>query len=226
MAGGGLCFWSRFVRRLLGFILGGKAFASGARLRAAPVQPPQAEHQHHGCGDQAQSRRGKRRGAEIGHGNRVLDGRRAGQRRHGEGKGSQRNRGRHEAARDVGTPEKRLGDGVHRKGHDKQGNTAVGENGAGQHHGEYGAPLAQCCRNALGNDVSCPRGFHQLAEDRAQQEQRKVGDDKAAKADHEDLGVAGQHQLRCTEGHGQQGCQWCQQQHTDAAIGQSDEQTE
>ena len=76
--------------------------------RRGPRQPPQAEAQHDGGGDHAEAGCRERRRAEERHGNGVLDGGRAGQRRHGEGRGAERDRRRHQAARQAGRAEQRL----------------------------------------------------------------------------------------------------------------------
>ena len=56
------------------------------------AEPPQAEGEHHGRGDDAEPRRGKRRRTEERHRDRVLDRRRSRQGRHGESGSPQRDR--------------------------------------------------------------------------------------------------------------------------------------
>ena len=70
-----------------------------------------------------------------------------GQRRHGEGRGAEHDRRRHQPLRDGGRAEQRL---RHRRQHeegDEQADPAIGDQRAGQHHREHRAASAPAARS-------------------------------------------------------------------------------
>ncbi|WP_372827171.1 hypothetical protein [Polaromonas sp.] len=188
------------------------------------VQPQHAQYQHHRCADQTQAGRGERCGAEVRHRNGVLDGWGAGQGCRREGEGTECNRCRNQALGQLGLAEQRCGDRVDRKGDDEQRHPAIGQHCTGQNDGQHGALGTQRARDDPGNDQGGPAGLHQLADYRAQQEERKERDHEAAERRHEDLGVAGQQRCGRAEKDCQQRAQRREQEHANAAVGQGHQQ--
>ena len=167
--------------------------------------------------------RGERRGAEERHRDRVLDRRRAGQRRHREGRGAERDRRRHQPVRDVRRAEQRL---RHRRQHeerDEQADAAVGDQRAGEHDREHRALRPE----PLGHEARDRRHraavLHQLAEQRAEQEQREELHEESRRRAHEGLRPVGEQRL-ARDGGGDQRRGGRQHQHAPAAKGQPDEQ--
>ena len=96
-------------------------------------------------GNDAEAGRGKRRGAEERHRDRVLDRWRARQSRHGEGRGAEHDRRRHQPARDCRRAKQRLRHrGEHEEG-DEQADAAIGDQRAGEHDREHRAPRRPDC---------------------------------------------------------------------------------
>ena len=165
------------------------AFFPHLRPRRAVHQPPLASPEHDQSGQNTDAGGGKGGCAEIGHRDRVLDRRCARQCRHGKCERPQRNRGGDQPFGDVGLAKQRGGDRIDRKSHDKQRHTAIGQNRAGQHHGQDRLSAPKPHHQAGSDGLCCAAVVHQPAKDRAQQEQRKERDDKAACRSHEDLSV-------------------------------------
>ena len=101
-----------------------------------------------------------------------IDGR-AGERRHGEGRGAEHDRRRHQPAGDPGGAEQRLRHRSQNEEGDEQADAAIGDRGAGEHDGEHRAAFAELLGHEAGDGGDRAAIFHQLAEHRAEQKQRK-----------------------------------------------------
>ena len=111
--------------------------------RLGAGEPPQARRQHD-CGrDETEARRREGCGAEEGHRDRVLNRRRARQRRHGERRSAEDDRGRHQATRDVGGAKQSLRHWHQDEEGHKQADAAVGDERARKDNGKDGALLAK-----------------------------------------------------------------------------------
>ncbi len=192
-------------------------------LRAA--KPPQPTRQHDRGGDHAEPRRGEGRGAEERHGDGVLQRRRAGQRRHGEGHSAKRDRGRHQPARDIGPLEQAHGHRCENEQGDKETYTAIGDDGAGQDHGEDGTSRPELLGHETRDGFDRAAILHDLAEYGAEQKQREELREELRGAAHEGLGPVRKKRLAGSQS-SDQSCKWRDQQHAPAAIGQEDEQSE
>ena len=97
--GGGAFAHEQVLSRVLVRNIGPIALALGARASLGSPEPPHAEAEHHQRRYKSKPRRGEGRGAEKRHGDRILNRRRSGQSRHGEGGRAERDRRRHEPPR-------------------------------------------------------------------------------------------------------------------------------
>ena len=198
------------------------SFAGAARGAFSAVEPPQSKAEHDGGGDNAEAWRGEGRGAEEGHGDRILQGRSAGQRRHGEGHGAERDRRRHQTARDVGGLEQALPHGNENEEGDEQADAAIGDDRAGESHREDGPRRSELLGHEFGDGFDRAAVVHQLAEQGAEKKERKELREELRGAAHEGLGPMGKERLAC-RGSSNEGGGRSQQQHAPAAIGQPDE---
>ena len=142
-------------------------------LLGAMGQPPDAQRKHHGTADGAENRRGVDGCLEERHRNGVLDLRRAGQCRHGEGESTEGDGAGNQELRRAGFLEQVRGNRIHGKGDDEQRNPAVGQNRTGEHHGEDRPLLAEFIGNGVGNRLGTTGIVHDLAENSTEQEDRE-----------------------------------------------------
>ena len=142
---------------------------------------------------------------------------------HGEGRRAERDRGRHQALCDVRRLEQGAGHRREDEEGDEQADAAVGHERTSQHDREHGAARAQPLGHEAGDRLHRAAVVHELAENSAEQEQRKELRQEAGRATHEGLGPMGEQRLPCG-GSCEQGRSWGQQQHAPAAKSQPDEQ--
>jgi hypothetical protein len=159
------------------------------------AQRPQTEPQHNRRSNDAEARGGEGRGAEERHRNRVLERGRSRQRRHGEGGGTQSDRRRHQPVRNVRGAKKGLSHGCEHEERHKQADTAIGDDGPGQHDAEHGAAGSETRRHGTGDGRNRAAVFHELAEQSAKQKQRKELRQEACRAGHEGLGPMSEQRL-------------------------------
>ena len=202
---------------------GAITFAAPARGALRLGQPPQTETQHDGGRDDPETGGGKRRGAEERHRDRILDRRRAGQRRHGEGRGPEHDRRGHQPARNGGGAEHLLRHRDEHKESDEQADAAIRDDSTGQDHRQYGAALTQPLAQEVGDRRHRAAVVHELAEQGAEQKQREELREEGRRAEHEGLGPARQQRLAGECG-GEQGRRGSEQQYAPAAQRQPDQQ--
>ena len=145
----------------------------------------------------------------------------AGQRRHGEGHGAERDRSRHEPARDVGGLEQALRHGNENEEGDEQAHAAIGDDGAGESDRKDRPRGPELFCHEAGDGFDRTAVVHQLAEERAEQKERKELCEELGSAVHEGFRPMGKQRLSrrgsADEGRGRR-----EQQHAPAAIGQPD----
>ena len=150
-------------------------------------EPPQSKSQHDCRGDDAEAWRGKRRGTEKRHRNRILNGGRSGERRHRERRGAKSDCGRHQPPRNVSGLKKRLRHRRQDKEGDEQADAAIRYQCTREHHRQYGAPRTQSFCHEARDGFDRSAVVHELAEQRAEQEQREELRKKLRCAAHEGL---------------------------------------
>ena len=210
-----------FLRRHVDRLVLAVAFAGAARRAFGEAEPPQPEAEHDGGGDDAEAWSREGRGAEERHGNGILQGRGAGQRRHGEGHGAERDRRRHEPARDVGGLEQALRHGNENEEGDEQAHAAIGDDGTGESDRQDRPRGPELLGHEAGDGFDRAAVVHQLAEERAEQKERKELREELGGAAHEGFRPMGKQRLS-RRGSGDEGRGRRQQQHAPAAIGQPD----
>ena len=149
-----------------------------------------------------------------------IDGR-AGQRRHGEGRGAEHDRRRHQPARNGGGAKQRMRHRREDEEGDEQADAAIGDERAGQHHGENHAPLAERFGHEVGDRRDRAAVLHQLAEHGAEQKQRKELRQKPRGTAHEDLRPVAPAAARPPNSRGNQRGGRRKQQHAPAAKGEA-----
>lgn len=102
----------------------------------------------------------------------ILDLWRAGQRRHREGEGTKSDSARDQELRRSGFFEQVRGDRVNSESDDEERDAAMSRDATGENHGEDG-PAAPTCGDVMGDGLGTARILHHLAEDGAEQENRK-----------------------------------------------------
>ena len=108
------------------------------------------------AGDDAEPRGGEGGGAEERRRDRVLDRRRARECRHGEGERAERDRTRDQPLGHAGVAEQRHRDREHGEGHDEQRDAAIGQDGAGEDHGQDRPLLANPLDDPVGDHLALP----------------------------------------------------------------------
>ena len=219
---GGTLACRLLLRRHVDRLVLAVAFAGAARGAFREAEPPQPEAEHDGGGDDAEAGSREGRGAEERHGNGILQGRGAGQRRHGEGHGAERDRGGHQPVRDVGGLEQALRHGNEDEEGDEQADAAIGDDGAGERHREDRPRGPELLGHEAGDGFDRAAVVHQLAEERAEEKERKELREELRGAAHEGFRPMGKQRL-ARRGSGDEGGGRRQQQHAPAAIGQPDE---
>src|SRR5208282_5356923 len=111
------------------------------------------------------------------------------------------------------------------KERDKQADTAVSDQGAGQYDREYRALRSQLFRHKIGNRRDGTTVLHQLAKQGPKQEQRKKLRDKSRPAVHESLRPVGEYWPSGERG-GDKRRPGSEQQDAPAAIREPDEERE
>ena len=106
---------------------------------------------------------------------------------------------------------------------DEKADAAIGDDGAGQHHGQHRTLRAQLLRHEAGDRPDGAAVLHQLAEQGAEQEQREELRHEPRGAAHEGLRPVRQQGL-AGEGGGDQCGGRRQQQHRPATIGEPDKE--
>jgi hypothetical protein len=107
----------------------------------------------------------------------------------------------------------------------KQADAAIGDEFSRQDDGEHGSLCAQTLGQIFGDGLNRTAGFHQLAEQRAKQKNRKKLCDEIGCVAYESLGPVCQQQLACQQ-RSNQGTQRREKQNTPAPISESDQQTQ
>jgi hypothetical protein len=170
----------------------------------------------------SEARSGEGGRAEEGHGDRILQGRRSRQCRHGEGHGAEGNRGRHEAAGNASRHEQALRHRNDDEQSNEQADAAEGDDRTGNRHGEGGAGRAKLVGDEASNDLDRAGILHQLAEQSTEEEQREELGEEFCRPLHEGQSPMRQQRLagraRSDEGSGGR-----QQQNAPAAIRQPDQ---
>ena len=213
--------------QLQAWIVFAVAFTCQACGTGAGVDPQQTKPKHDQAGDDAQAGSCKGVRAEEGDRNGVLDGGRAWQRRHGEGEGAQCNGGGDQALGDAGLAEQGFGDRVDGERDHEQRDAAIGEHGAGQYHGGNGMAGTEAAHQPLCDGVGGTGVGHQLAEQGAQQKQRKEVEDVPAERSHEGVGVDREHEADIPgQEHGQCSHERREYQYRNTAVGEEDQQDE
>jgi hypothetical protein len=211
-----------FLRRHVDRLMLAVAFAGAARGGFSEAEPPQSEAEHDGGGDDAEAWRCEGRGAEERHGDGILQGRGAWQCRHGEGHGAESDRRRNKPARDVGGLEQALRHGNENEEGNEQAHAAIGDNGAGEGHGENRSRCPERLGHEPGDGFDRATVVHQFAEQGTEEKEREELREELRGAAHEGFRPMGKQRLPCggsrDEGRGRR-----QQQHAPAAIGQPDE---
>jgi hypothetical protein len=171
------------------------AFACAPRYGLGPAEPPHTETQHDSGSNDTKARSGKGSRSEEGHRNGILNCGRAWERRHRECRGSERDGCRHQAPGNVGGAEQLL---RHRRQYEKgdeETDAAVGDHRARENHSEYGVACAQTLRHEARDRFHGAAVVHELAEQRAEQEQRKELREKLRGVAHERLCPMGKKRL-------------------------------
>ena len=202
------------------------SFARRRRPPRPPHEPRGADAEHDGARDGSKTGRRECVGAEERHRDRVLDGgcaRHAAQR---ERRAAEENCARDEALGRVRGPEQRHRNGIRRKHDDEHRDAAVGEDAARQDDGEERLLGAEPRHDPAGDGRRRARVAHQPAEDRAEQEERKVLRHEAAEARHEDLGVRGEQPRVAARDHGEEREDRREDQYGDPAVGEVHQERE
>jgi hypothetical protein len=173
-----------FLRRHVDRLMLAVAFAGAARGGFSEAEPPQSEAEHDGGGDDAEAWRCEGRGAEERHGDGILQGRGAWQCRHGEGHGAESDRRRNKPVRDVGRLEQALRHGSKNEEGNEQAHAAIGDDGTGESD-RQDRPRGPERLGEAGNGFDRAAVVHQLAEERAEQKERKELGEELAGAAHE-----------------------------------------
>src|SRR5690606_4019996 len=210
---------------LLVVFMNAVAFSGHGRLASARMQPREPQPQHDEAANDAKPRCGENVSTVIRNGDGVLNGRRARQGGHGEGEGTQRDGGGDETLGNVGYAEQVSCDRVDGKGYDKQGYAAIGENAAGEYHGDDRVLFAQSVNDPARNGFRGAGVGHEAAKQGAKQEDGQKLHDVSAQGLHEGVCINGQKKADIAgEQNSQGGHERREKQNSDSAIRQIHQQ--
>ena len=160
-----------------------KALAAVSGALEHLCEPPHAGAGHEEGDGEAYLPAGVVGGAEVFHGQEVLDFHGAGG-GHGEGAGAEGERGGDEAAGEIGLFEEADGHRVDGEGDHEDAYAAVGQNGAGEYDAEGRVAYAEFAHDGAGDAVGGSTVLHDLAEHGSEEEHGEPVTEKAGETGH------------------------------------------
>jgi hypothetical protein len=108
---------------------------------------------------------------------------------------------------------------------DEQANAAIGDEGAGEHDRQHGAPWTETIGHEIGDGRYRAAVLHQLAEQGAEEKNREELDDEASGAPHEGLRPMGEQRFSGQSG-GENRRSRSEQKNAPTPVGEKDQEAE